>query len=127
MKPCAIIATLFLAGSIAIAQPTPAWALPRSTDIRIAIVDFAFEPAEQTITSGDTITWRNDGQEPHNVIDADGAWESPTLVSGQSYTFTFATPGAYTYYCSIHSGMLGTIVVAEPQQQTKVYVGVIQR
>jgi plastocyanin len=72
------------------------------------------------------LTWQNDGSEPHNVVDAEGAWESPALISGQSYAFTFSTPGTYTYFCTIHSGMLGTITAVEPPQR-KVYIPWIQR
>ena len=99
------------------------------TNTHIAIIEYAFEPADQAITTGDSITWQNDGQEPHNIVDAGGAWESPALSSGQTYTFTFTTPGAYTYYCTIHSGMLGTITVtdAPSQPQTKLYIAIIQR
>jgi plastocyanin len=127
MKPRIFLAAIFLTGVITLALTAAAQARSVPTSTRIAIIDFAFEPAEQTITSGESITWQNDGREPHNVIDADGAWESPALSNGQTYTFTFTTPGTYTYFCSIHSGMLGTIIIAEPQPQTKVYVATIQR
>jgi plastocyanin len=128
MKSCTIFATLFLTIGVALALLGPAQAHPAAAAIHIAIIDFAFEPAEQTIAIGDTITWQNDGNEPHNVIDAEGGWESPTLLNGQTYAFTFATAGTYTYYCSIHSGMLGTIIVVEPQQQTpKIYIATIER
>ena len=78
---------------------------------------------------GDSISWQNNGQEPHNVVDDKGTWESPALSSGQTYTFAFTTAGIYTYYCTIHSGMLGTITVTEPppQPHTKVYIVTIQR
>jgi plastocyanin len=125
MKPRKSLAVIFLVS--ALVSAAHARADPAST--HIAIVDFAFEPSEQTISTGEPITWQNDGQEPHNVIDADGAWESPALANGQTYTFTFSTPGTYTYFCSIHSGMLGTITVADalPPPHTKVYLPAIQR
>jgi plastocyanin len=36
--------------------------------------------------------------------------------SGNSVTFTFATPGVYPYYCSLHQaqGMFGTVAVLGP-------------
>jgi hypothetical protein len=81
------------------------------------------------IRTGESITWQNNGQEPHNVIDAGGAWESPALGNGQIYMFTFNIPGTYTYFCSIHSSMLGTITVADPPApaQTNVYIPIIWR
>jgi len=125
MKSHTLLAVTIVAGTFISA--TLARSAPSST--RVSIIDFAFDPAAQTITAGQSITWQNEGQEPHNVVDSSGAWESPALSSGQSYTFVFATPGTYTYYCTIHSGMLGTITVAEaqPQPPAKVYIAEIQR
>jgi len=97
---------------------------PSST--QVTIIDYAFEPAEQTITAGASITWQNNGQELHNVFDLGGAWESPALKPGQTYTLTLTVPGTYAYVCSIHSGMLGTIIVAAPPQR-KLYIATIQR
>jgi plastocyanin len=124
MKPRILLAAICLAS--ALVSTTPLRSAPIST--RIAIIDYAFVPAEQTISIGESITWHNDGQEPHNVTDANSTWESPALSNGQSYSFTFTTLGTYTYYCTIHSGMLGTIIVTEPQPlpQTKVYIATIQ-
>jgi hypothetical protein len=66
--------------------------------------------------------------EVHNVFDLGGAWESPALNNGQTYTLTFAIPGTSTYVCSIHSGMQGTISVVEPEPapQTKIYIATMQ-
>jgi plastocyanin len=125
MHPRIFLTAIFLAG--ALVSASLARSAPGNT--RIAMIDYAFEPAEQTITAGDSITWQNDGQEVHNVFALGGAWESPALNSGETYTFTFATAGTYTYVCSIHSGMLGTITVIEPEPppQTKMYMAAIQR
>ena len=119
-----LLATILLAGTLV----APTQARLAAANMRITMIDYAFEPAEQTITVGDSITWQNDGQEVHNLFDLGGTWESPALNGGQTYTFTFTTPGTYTYVCSIHSGMLGTISVVEPAPppQMKIYIATIQ-
>jgi plastocyanin len=33
------------------------------------------------------------------------------MDTDESYSFTFSTPGEYTYFCSLHPHMTGTIVV----------------
>jgi hypothetical protein len=33
------------------------------------------------------------------------------LGKGQSWSYTFATPGTYAYYCAVHPTMRGTIEV----------------
>jgi plastocyanin len=47
----------------------------------------------------------------HNVF-GDGFTSGDPATKG-SYSFTFAEPGTYTYYCIVHraSGMTGTIIV----------------
>jgi plastocyanin len=44
-------------------------------------------------------------------VGADAAFNSGLLLPGQSYTLTFTEPGVYPYYCSLHVGMQGTVVV----------------
>lgn len=76
------------------------------------IVDFAFEPQTITVPAGTTVTWTHAGAAPHTVT-ADGKlFDSGRLTSGQTYSFTFDTPGTYAYKCEIHPGrMTGTVVV----------------
>jgi plastocyanin len=48
---------------------------------------------------------------PHTVTASDGSFNSENLNAGQSWTHTFTTPGTYSYYCSYHAWVKGTIVV----------------
>jgi plastocyanin len=79
----------------------------------VSIVDFAFDPSALTVKTGDTVTWTNVGtaEEGHDVV-GDGL-ESPTLHSGESYSHTFNTPGTFSYICSIHPDMKGSVEVLE--------------
>jgi len=74
---------------------------------------YAYSPATLTVRSGDTVTWTNHDQAPHDVVttSAPVAIKSPMLSQGQSFSYTFTTPGTYSYYCSIHPDMRATIVV----------------
>lgn len=74
-------------------------------------------PAVDTVAAGTTVTWTwtNTGDTPHSVHSEN----APTFTSsnnltgnGQTYTFTFNTPGTYHYDCAVHGeAMTGTIVV----------------
>lgn len=58
-----------------------------------------------------TVTWVNDDSAPHTVTAADGSFDSHNMNTGDSFTFTFTKPGTYTYACSYHPWMHGTVVV----------------
>jgi plastocyanin len=50
-----------------------------------------------------------------DTLPADGVVKSGLMIPGQSLTMKFAKPGIYTYYCALHPGQVGTIVVSQPQ------------
>lgn len=84
----------------------------------ISMMDSSFDPAELSIPVGTTVRWVNDGQLPHTATADDGAFDSGTLQSGESFEFTFDTPGDYPYYCMLHGGpggvgMAATLTVTE--------------
>ena len=58
-----------------------------------------------------TVTWVNNDDAPHTVTANDGSFNSGNLDPGQSWSFTFTDPGTYTYHCSYHSWMEGTVIV----------------
>jgi LPXTG-motif cell wall-anchored protein len=70
---------------------------------------FRFSPSSITVGSGDTVTWTNNGSEPHDVS-GDGL-SSGTLSPGQDYSHTFNSPGSFSYVCSIHPFMKGSVTV----------------
>ena len=76
----------------------------------ITIDNFTFAPAELTVKVGTTVTWKNHDDIPHTIVSA-GKFRSKALDTDDSYSFTFTTAGAYTYFCSLHPHMTGTIKV----------------
>ena len=81
---------------------------------KIEIKDFAFNPQTISVKSGEKITWINRDEEPHTVTSADKQFKkSPPLDTDQEFTITAGAAGTYTYYCSVHPKMTGTIVVKE--------------
>ncbi|HEY7034177.1 MAG TPA: cupredoxin family copper-binding protein [Thermomicrobiales bacterium] len=79
----------------------------------VDIVDFAFQSSSVTIEAGATVTWTNTGSATHTVTADDGTFDSGNIGSGGTYSFTFDTPGTYTYHCDIHPQMTAEIVVTE--------------
>ncbi|UFS76995.1 cupredoxin family copper-binding protein [Tardiphaga sp. 37S4] len=82
----------------------------RCEDLAVMIDNFTFEPAQLTIKVGTTVTWKNRDDIPHAVVSA-GKFRSKTLDTDDSYSFTFTSPGDYTYFCSLHPHMTGMIKV----------------
>lgn len=78
----------------------------------VAIQNFAFSPKTITVRAGTRVVWTNRDEEPHTVTSAGNQFtSSKALDSGDIYATTFSKPGTYTYYCSIHPMMVGTIIV----------------
>lgn len=80
----------------------------------VTIKNFAFDPGLLTVKTGTTVTWTNQDSAPHIIVSDTGSpvpFSSDSLPKGASYSFTFTQAGTYTYHCSIHPSMTGTIVV----------------
>jgi plastocyanin len=82
----------------------------RCEDTIITIDNFTFSPARLTLKAGTTVTWKNQDDIPHTVVSA-GTFKSKALDTDDSYSFTFTAAGDYTYFCSLHPHMTGTIKV----------------
>ena len=81
---------------------------------KIEIKDFAFNPQTLTVKSGEKITWINRDEEPHTVVSVEKQFKKSTaLDTDQEFTITAGAPGTYTYFCSVHPKMTGTIVVVK--------------
>jgi plastocyanin len=79
--------------------------------IAVSIDNFTFSPPALTVAAGTKVTWTNNDDIPHTVRAVDGAFGSKAMDSADSYSFTFAKPGVYTYFCSIHPKMVGKVIV----------------
>jgi plastocyanin len=77
----------------------------------VGIAGFVFGPARLTIGSGQSVTWTNGDDSPHQVTLPKSQERSAVLLKGQSHTQAFAAPGAYEYICGLHPNMKGTVEV----------------
>jgi plastocyanin len=80
-------------------------------DPGVTIVDYSFSPGTITVHVGDTITWTNNGKQPHTATANNGSFNTGTLNHGQSASHTFSQAGTFAYICAIHPYMHGTVVV----------------
>lgn len=63
-----------------------------------------------TVQAGETIELDNQDEVPHTFTDEDGAFDVSISPGGRA-TYTFEEPGEYSYFCTIHPSMTGTITV----------------
>jgi plastocyanin len=99
-------------------SPTPATpATPTASSgggNTITIKNFAFGPSTLTVKTGTVVTWVNNDGATHTIASDAGspaAFSSDPLSPGASFAFTFSKPGTYSYHCSIHPSMTGTVIV----------------
>jgi len=74
---------------------------------------YGFAPATLTVAKGTSVEWSNTTDAPHTVTSDSGTTLASSMInpSGGSFDFTFTQPGTYTYHCTVHPYMKGTIVV----------------
>lgn len=78
----------------------------------ITIHNYAFSPAKLTVKPGATITVHNEDSVAHTVTDT-GKFDTGDVASGATKSFTApSTPGTYSYMCTIHPFMMGTLTVS---------------
>ena len=88
------------------------FARAEGTPNTVTIDNFSFTPATLTVKAGTTVTWTNQDDIPHGIGSANNAFpKSKALDTDDSYSFTFATPGTYQFFCYLHPKMVGSIVV----------------
>ena len=91
----------------------------------VALKLIAFKPERLTVAAGTAVTWKNEDASEHTVTSGtvsqgsggvttavDGKFESGSLKQNQDFSFTFAAPGTYSYFCKLHPAtMRGEITV----------------
>jgi plastocyanin len=100
-----------------------------ASNYTVLIVNYAYSPADLTIPVGATVTWVNQDSVGHTVTEGDpnspkqaslrvfdSSGEAVTgkvalIGAGESWSYTFTTPGTYEYYCIVHPYMIGHITV----------------
>ena len=76
----------------------------------LVLTTTAYNPNPLTITAGTTVTWTNKDSTTHTATSDSGVFNG-TVGPNQQFSFTFANKGTFTYHCSIHPGMVASVVV----------------
>jgi plastocyanin len=103
--------TLALAVAGVVGAATVTAAVAAGGPAAVSVDNFNFSPPTLTVAAGTTVKWTNNDDIPHTVRAVDGSFRSKPMDTSDSYSFTFAKPGVYNYFCSIHPKMVGKVVV----------------
>ncbi len=72
---------------------------------------FAFSPGTIVIRAGDTVRWTNDSSASEGHTATGEGFDSGFMREGDTYSHRFSKPGSFSYICSIHPFMKGTVTV----------------
>jgi plastocyanin len=89
--------------------PAPAPAASPAAPASVEIHDYAFAPKTLMVPVGTTVTWTNHDGDTHTVTGA--GLKSKSFGTNASYSYTFTKAGTFSYVCSLHPQMKGTVVV----------------
>jgi plastocyanin len=80
----------------------------------VVMRDLCFTPTVLRAEPGQKITFVNSDGIQHPVVGAGGRWGLPeATLAGSQGSISFDQPGLYPYYCHVHVGMIGVIVVGD--------------
>ena len=115
-RALALVAPVGLVGLLASCDIAKQTGVTGSAGISVTVIDFkGYQPDSVDVTAGTTITfgWNGTNSRQHNFTFNNTAIpSSPTQTYG-TYSYDFATPGTYTYYCTVHGAVAehGVVVV----------------
>lgn len=104
------LASAVLAGGALLAGASAA--ASRSSARTVAIRAFQYQPATVTVQVGDTVAWTNDDLVPHTATATKGKrFDSGSIDAKQAWRYVARRKGTYSYECTFHPTMEGTLVV----------------
>ena len=83
---------------------------------RVVIVGLSYNPATIQVRKGMSVKWvycEPANSDPHTVTSDLGLWDSGLLRSGSTFSRAFAASGSFTYTCTPHPEMHGTVAVID--------------
>lgn len=76
-----------------------------------ALTTTAYSPNPATVAVGTTVTWTNNDVTDHDATADDKSFATGLIAPGRSASVTLRAAGRLTYYCTLHPGMSGTLIV----------------
>ena len=125
MRPLSILPPVLVAAVVAVAAlllsngstttaSVGSSAAPVAGNVTIDISNFMYSPGVLTVKVGSTLTITNKDDAEHTATsDTEGAFDTGTLTQGKSMRIKLNKVGTFSYHCSFHAFMHGTIEVVQ--------------
>jgi plastocyanin len=85
---------------------------PRAGVATVTIASFRYSPRTIRLRSGGEVRWVNADAVSHTATGPDGdGFDTGTLGPGEAKSVPFRDTGRFSYTCSLHPFMKGTVVV----------------
>lgn len=88
----------------------------------VQITRTGFVPSTVQVAINDSVTWRNADTTQHQVVADNGAFASPILGPGKTFTFTLRAAGTYRYRDVFKPKFRGTVRVSGPPPSVSIAV-----
>ena len=88
-------------------------------DVTISIVgnlgSSSYSPSPDTVTVGQTVSWRNNDSMAHTATADGSSWDTGNIgAGGLSSPIAMNTAGSFPYHCTLHGLSMAGILVVEP-------------
>jgi len=108
MRSRFIAAVVPLAAALALVSQGSALAATKG----VTISDFMYSPTPVKVKLGGQVKWTNNGPSHHTTTsDVLSLWNSGSLNTAGTFSFTFTAAGGFAYHCTIHPFMEGAVNV----------------
>lgn len=84
---------------------------PPDGTVFVRVGDTFFQPGTVNVPLGRSVRWTNEGALQHTVVADSVPWQSGLLSPQWWFEVRFDSLGTFTYHCSVHPGMTGTVLV----------------
>ncbi len=114
-----VLSTVALLALVVAGASRPAVTVTKTVKISAT----AFSPTTVTIATTNAIKWKNNDTKNHQVVANNGAFASPIITPGHTWTHVFNTAGTYRYHDALHPALTGKVVVKGPPPAVTIGAG----
>jgi len=96
--------------------PTAPTVAPRQVTVDVAEINgpYSFYPSPLMVQSDQTVVWHNFDTVTHHIVFDQGLIDTGTLAPGTLSQPMAIGEGHWSYHCSIHPTMVGSVTITAP-------------